>query len=50
MHLDLSENYAFGAEGAKRLAGVLGQYRALVHLDLTDNGIGAAGGDRFRVH
>jgi hypothetical protein len=46
-HLDLSENYYFGAGGAKRLAGVLGQCRALAHLDLGGNEIGPAGAEKL---
>ena len=34
-HLDLSENYNFGAAGAERLAGVLAQCPALAYLDLS---------------
>jgi Leucine-rich repeat (LRR) protein len=44
-HLDLSDNYNFGAPAAKRLAGVLGQCRELVHLNLSDNNITAAGAE-----
>jgi hypothetical protein len=29
---------------------LLGQHRALAHLNLSNNGIGAAGGDRLRPH
>jgi Ran GTPase-activating protein (RanGAP) involved in mRNA processing and transport len=42
-HLDLSENYNFGAAGAESLAGVLGQCRELVHLNLSSCYIGAGG-------
>ena len=38
-HLDLSGNFNFGAGGAERLAGVLGQCRELVHLNLSGNKI-----------
>jgi hypothetical protein len=46
-HLDLSENYNFGAAGAKRLAGVLGQCRELVHFNLSGNNIRADGAQRL---
>ncbi len=42
-HLDLSHTYNFRAAGAERLAGVLGQCRKLVHLNLSVNKIGAGG-------
>ncbi len=44
-HLDLSCNFYFGAAGAERLAGVLGQCRELVHLNLAGTGIEAAGAE-----
>jgi hypothetical protein len=44
-HLDLSDNFYFGAAGAERLAGVLGQCRELVHLNLAGNAIGAGGAE-----
>ena len=43
VHLDLSGNSNFGEAGAERLAGVLAQCPALVHLNLSSNDIGAAG-------
>jgi Ran GTPase-activating protein (RanGAP) involved in mRNA processing and transport len=46
-HLDLSENYNFGAAGAERLAGVLAQCRELVRLNLSRNKIGAGGAERL---
>ena len=49
-HLDLSGNYKFGSggvRGAERLAGVMGQYRELVHLNLNGNKIGASGAERL---
>jgi Ran GTPase-activating protein (RanGAP) involved in mRNA processing and transport len=47
MHLDLSGNSDFGAGGAERLAGVLGQCLELVHLNLRDNKIGAGWAERL---
>ena len=41
-HLSLSDNQ-IGAEGAGRLAGVLGQCSSLAHLDLSYNGVGDEG-------
>ena len=46
-HLDLSSNSNLGSAGAERLAGVLGQCRKLVHLNLRGNNIGAGGAERF---
>jgi hypothetical protein len=40
---DLSGNFSFGAAGAENLAGVLGKFRELVHLNLSCNGIEAVG-------
>ena len=45
-HLNLGEN-GIGAEGAGRLAAVLGQCASLAHLDLGANGIGAEGAGRL---
>ncbi len=42
-HLDLSDQQNFGSAGAERLAGVQGQCRELVHLNLGDNAIGTGG-------
>jgi len=36
-----------GAEGAGRLAGALGECKALSHLDLSENGIGDEGAGRL---
>jgi Ran GTPase-activating protein (RanGAP) involved in mRNA processing and transport len=36
-HLDLNENYNFGAAASERLAGVLGQCTVLTHLNLRAN-------------
>ena len=44
-HLDLSGNSYFGTSGSERLAGVLGQCRELVHLNLHGNKIGSAGAE-----
>ncbi len=41
-YLDLQGNLNFGAAGAVRLAGVLGQSRELVHINLSGNQIGPA--------
>ena len=49
-HLDLSDNYTFGAAGADRLAGVLVQCRELVHLDLSSNRIGHVGAGPVAHH
>jgi Ran GTPase-activating protein (RanGAP) involved in mRNA processing and transport len=46
-HLDLSDNYRFGAAGAEMLAGVLGQCRELVHLNLSYNNILDSGAERL---
>ena len=46
-HLDLSGNFDVGAAGAERLAGVLGQCRELVHLNLDSNRIDAGGTERL---
>jgi hypothetical protein len=43
VHLDLSGNSNFGAGGAESLAGVLGECRELVHLNLSDHEICEAG-------
>ena len=45
-HLNLGEN-GIGAEGAGRLAAVLGQCASLAHLDLDYNEIGAEGAGRL---
>ena len=45
-HLDLSCN-SIGAEGAGRLAEVLGKCRSLAHLNLSFNSIGAEGAGRL---
>jgi hypothetical protein len=42
-HLNISDNYFFGAAGTERLAGVLGQCRELVHLNLYGNQIRSVG-------
>ena len=44
--MDLGQN-EIGAEGAGRLAAVLGQCASLVHLDLAGNEIGAEGAGRL---
>jgi hypothetical protein len=46
--LDRSGNDKFGAAGAERLAGVLGQGAALAHLNLSNNRIGDAGAQRLK--
>ena len=43
-HLDLSDNSDFGAAGADRLAGVLGQCRELVHNKIGSGGTEILGG------
>ncbi len=43
----LTRNSNFGAAGAERLAGVLGQCRELVHLDLSANFIETGGAERL---
>jgi Ran GTPase-activating protein (RanGAP) involved in mRNA processing and transport len=48
-HLDLRNNFNFGAAGAESLAGVLGQCRELVHLDLSNNEIEAGGAEWVAV-
>jgi hypothetical protein len=42
-HLELSDNYHFGAAGVEWIAGVLGHCRELVHLNLWGNQIGYSG-------
>jgi hypothetical protein len=42
-HLDLQVNLNFGTDGAVRLAGVLGQCRELVHINLSGNQVEPAG-------
>ena len=47
-HLDLSDNHYFGGAGEEeRIAGVLGQFRELLHLNLCYNDIGSAGAERL---
>ncbi len=46
-HLDLSGNFDLGSAGTERLAGVLGQCRELVHLNLFDDLIRTAGEESF---
>jgi Ran GTPase-activating protein (RanGAP) involved in mRNA processing and transport len=49
-HLDLNDNHNFGAAGAERLPGVLGQCRELVHLNLRGMTSKLSGKGDFECH